>query len=228
MPRKPVKFLNKIYKTQGEFGKYVKNFIYNEIGICYDIKNTYPDKYNTLIKILERHPKFNSKTENMRNIKIIPNALNVKALEIIIIKKNGEIDISWRCAITGKHKTKKGELMSAMRSSIDEQISDFRTICEIVRCELCGSVEKIQVDHNDEKKSAFDELANNFVKENNNIKIPDNFGELNDGTHRRCFLEKYHVFRDKWVEYHRQHAILRMLCRNCNISRPKTKNKLIL
>ena len=228
MPRNPVNFLNKTYNTQREFEKYVKKIIYDEIGICCDIKNTYPDKYNILIKILERHPDFNSKTENMCNIKIVQDALNVKALKIIIIKNDGEIDISWKCAITGKHKSNKGELMSAMRSSIEEQIHNFRKSCGIEYCELCGSVEKLQVDHNDEKQSAFDELAYNFVKENNNMKIPNDFGELNDGTHRRCFLEKDNVFKDKWVDYHRRHTILRILCNDCNTSRPKTKNKLVI
>jgi hypothetical protein len=54
MPRKPVTFLNTKYKTQGEFGQYVKKFLYDDIGPCNDIKNTYPEKYNILIKILER------------------------------------------------------------------------------------------------------------------------------------------------------------------------------
>tara|TARA_Y100000389_G_scaffold175039_1_gene185487 strand:+ start:1097 stop:1783 length:687 start_codon:yes stop_codon:yes gene_type:complete len=228
MTRNQVVFLDNIYKTHRDFEQYVKKLIYEEIGVCLDVKNTYPDKYKILIQLLERHPEFNSKSKNMCNIKIINDVLNVKALKTIIIKNHGEIDISWRCAITGKHKPFKYELMSAMRSSIDEQIYDFKINYKNNSCELCDSVKEIQVDHNDTKNSAFDELVYKFVKENNNIKIPDNFGELNDGTHRRCFLEKNYIFRDKWVEYHRRNAILRMLCHKCNISRPKTKIKLVL
>ena len=166
MVRKPVTFLNTEYKTQGEFGKFVEKFI-ADIGICNDIKNVYNDKYGILIKILERHPNWNSKSENMRNIKIISNVLNRKALEIWIIKDDGEIDISWRCAITGKGKSKKNELMSAMRVSVREQTYNFRRNCGIYCCELCGNNENLEVDHNDEKNSAFDELAFNFIKENN-------------------------------------------------------------
>ena len=228
MPRNPVVFLDNNYKTQRDFEQYVKKLIYEEIGVCHDIKNTYPDKYIILIQLLKRHPEFNSKSKNMCNIKIINDVLNKNALKTIIIKNDGEIDISWRCAITGKHKSFKNELMSAMRSSIDEQIYDFKINCKNNSCELCDSVKGIQVDHNDTKNSAFDELAYKFVKENNDIKIPDNFGELNDGTHRKNFLEKDYIFRDKWVEYHRQNAILRMLCHKCNITRPKTKIKLVL
>ena len=227
MVRKPVTFLNTEYKTQGEFGNFVKNFI-EEIGICNDVKNVYKDKYSILIKILERHPNWNSKSENMRNIKISRNVLNKKALEIHIIKDDEEIDISWRCAITGKDKSKKSELIEAMRVSVIEQTQNFRENSDIYCCELCGNKERLDVDHNDEKNSAFDELAFNFIKENSGIKIPDNFGELNDGTYRRCFLEKDYVFKETWIKYHRNHAILRMLCHTCNINRPKTKKKLVL
>lgn len=227
MPRKPVVFLNQTFESQKDFEKYVKKIIY-DIGVCYDVKNKHPEKYKLLIKILERHPEFSYKSENMCNIKIINDILNVKALKIIIIKTNGEIDISWRCAINGKHKSKKGVLTTAMRSSIYKQIEDFRINSKNYCCELCGSVEALQVDHNDEKKSAFDELVYNFVNENKDIKIPDNFRELNDGTHRVGFLQEDNNFENKWVEYHRQHAILRILCKNCNLRRPKTKRKLIL
>ena len=49
-----VTFLNTEYKTQEEFGKFVKKIIYEDIGICYDIKNTYPEEYSILIKILAK------------------------------------------------------------------------------------------------------------------------------------------------------------------------------
>ena len=189
MPRKPVTFLNTEYKTQGEFEKYVKKIIYEDIGICNDIKNTYPDKYYILIKILERHPNFNSKTENMCNIKIVCDKLNKKALKILIINNDRRyVDISWRCAITAKHKSKKHDLMSAMRSSIDQQIHQFRREHNNDGCQLCGNIERLDVDHNDTKKSAFDEIVLNFINENNDMEIPDKFGELNDDTHRRLSL----------------------------------------
>lgn len=229
MPRKPIYHDGKKYKTQKEFEIFVKNLIYNEIGICNDIKNIYPYKYKKLIKILQRHPEFNSKSKNICNLIIIKNKLNRNALEINIVKTNKEIiDISWRCAITGKYKTKKSDLMSAMRISIYPQIYEFKRISKNHCCELCGSISKLDVDHDDTKNSAFDELVYNFINENKDIKIPNKFQESNDNTHRKCFLEKDKYFKDMWIRYHYQHACLRILCHSCNISRPKTKNKLKL
>ncbi len=199
-----------------------------DIGICDDVKNIKPEKFNILIKILERHPEFEYKTKDMNNIKIENDKLNKKALKILIIKNNGSlVDISWRCAITGKKKSNKSELMSAMRSSIEKQIQYFKKINKNKSCELCGNINNLHVDHNDTINSAFDELVFNFVEKNNNIKKPENFGELNDETHRRCFLEKDKIFKDKWIKYHLENAKLRFLCEKCNLTRKKTKIKLI-
>ena len=223
MPRKPIIFLDKTYKTQGEFEAYVKNLIYNEIGMCNDIQNIYPSHYISLIEILKRHPDFVSKTQNMCNIKIIRDTLNINALKIIIINTDtSEIDISWKCAITGKPKGNKHELMSAMRSSVDEQIFQFRKNNE-EKCGLCTNTDKLHVDH----IIHFDEIVLNFINmmENKNINIPNTFGDTNDDTHRRCFLEIDDNFKNEWVNYHYKNASLRMLCQNCNLTRSKTTNK---
>ena len=226
MPRKPITFMDTTYPTQGAFEKYVKNLIYNEIGICYDIKNKSHSQYKILIELLERHPDYDEKSKNMCNLKIVRDTLNKSAYKILIVKKEGEIDISWHCAITSKHKPFKHELMSAMRSSIDYQICAFKKKT-LQRCALCGDDNVMHVHHNDEVNSAFDELAGNFINimKNENIEIPNEFGDTNDNTHRRCFLQLDNYFETRWIEYHKQCASLRMLCKKCNISRPKTKNK---
>lgn len=229
MPRKPITFMDTIYPTQASFKKYVENLIYNEIDICDDIKNKYPSQYNILIKVLERHPDYDEKSKNMCNIKIVQDKLNKKGYKILIVKKEGEIDISWHCAITGEHKSLKHELMSAMRNSIVSQVLDFKNKT-LQLCVLCEGGNDMHVDHNDEINSAFDELAGKFIKimKNENIEIPTKFGDTNDETHRRCFLLDDNYFELRWIEYHKEHANLRMLCDKCNINRPKTKNKCLL
>lgn len=224
MPRKLIIFLDKTYKTQCEFEVFVKNLIYNDIGICNDIKNIYPSHYITLIEILKRHPDFISKTQNMCNITIIRDTLNINAFKIIIINTDeSENDISWKCAITGKSKGNKHELMSAMRSSVDEQIFQFRKDNE-KKCILCLNTDKLHVDH----IIHFDEIVFNFINimKSKNIKIPDTFKDTNDKTHRRCFLEIDNKLKNEWIDYHYQHANLRMLCQTCNLTRTKTKHKI--
>lgn len=187
MPGKPVIFLGTTYKTQREFELFVKNLIYKDIGVCNDIKNTHPSHYNVLIEILKRHPEFNIKTQNMINIKITKDTLNTSGLKILIINNDtSETDISWKCAITGKHNSDKYELMSAMRSSIEDQILEFKKTSEN-KCVLCSNTNKLHVNH----IVHFDEIIFDFINtiKNKNIKIPNTFGESDDNTHRRCFLK---------------------------------------
>ena len=134
----PVDFLGKRYKSQSEFSIFVKRFIY-DIGPCNDLKNYNLSKFEILIEILKRHPDFAIKTKNMNSIKITNDQLNKAALKIIIINDdNTEIDISWKCAITGKGKSLKSELLSAMRSSVEQQINTYRQSNK-GPCQLCGT-----------------------------------------------------------------------------------------
>jgi hypothetical protein len=219
MPRNQVILLGKVYKTQTEFSNFVKNFIYNEIGLCDNVKITYPEKYEILIEILKRHPEFILKTFDMNIIKLVKDTTNKKAIKIIIVRNDmSEIDISWRTAITGKHNTDKQELMSAMRSCIESQINKFRKENDI-KCSICSSSIKPHVDH----VIQFNELAMNFIKlmKEKNIQIPAIFGDMDDGTHRRCFLPVDNNFKNDWYKYHSDNAILRILCQHCNLTRAK-------
>ena len=167
----------------------------------------------------------------MINIKIVNDTLNKKGLKILIINKNDqEIDISWHCAITGKHKSKKHDLMSAMRIAIDKQINDYRINNKKNNCKLCNTDKDLDVDHSIEEESAFDQLVVKFLESYNILKenLPNKFAELNDNTHRRCFLQSDVEFEEKWIKYHKEHAKLRMLCHMCNIRQKKTKKKLQL
>ena len=223
MPRKPVIFLDKTYKTQGEFELFVKKIIYDDIGLCNDVKNIHTTNYNTLIEILKRHPEFISKTLNMCNIKIVKDVWNTSGLKILIINTDeSEIDISWKVAITGKHKSDKTELMSAIRSSVDEQIFQFRKKSN-GKCVLCPNTNKLHVDH----IIHFDEITFKFINimRSKNIEIPNNFGETDDNTHRRCFLEANDDFKNDWINYHYENASLQMLCQTCNLTKTKTKTK---
>ena len=115
--------------------------------------------------------------------------------------------------------------MSAMRSSVENQINSFRL--ENKNCELYGSFYNLQLDHNDEKKSAFDKLVLNFINENINIKVPNKFGVMDDDIHRNCFLQQRFILKDKWCDYHLRNASLRILCKKCNAGRPKTKRNIL-
>ena len=217
MPRKSLIFLGTEYATQKDFELYVKTLIYNIIGVCDDIKINHPDSFKVLNKILERNPNFNSRKENISTIKLVEDTSN-NSLKMFLVYENGhENAISWKCAITGKVKTDKYKLMSALRSSVEDQILKFRRE-SIQECNFCNSKNNLHVDH----IKHFEEIVFEFLEimKTKNKKIPTFFGETD--RNRKCFLENDSEIQTLWNEYHKREATLRMLCQSCNLKRPKT------
>lgn len=222
MKRNPIVFRGHTYKTQTEFESYVRKLLYEKICSCNSIKNDKPQCYEEIIDLLKRHPAYDEKIKNMSDIKLVPDKLNAKALKLMIINTDGsEGDISWRVAITGKRKSSKEKLRSALRSSIDDQILDFKKT-SIPMCEICNSVENLHVDH----ILQFEEIAQKFlnlIEQTGGMTIPSEFCDMTDGTHRQCFLAADKQFETFWQNYHNEHSTFRILCRTHNLSRKKFK-----
>ena len=208
------------YKTKKAKEDYVREVLYKKISECDDVKAKSKEDYDKLIEVLERHPDFKTKTNGMIKIAIRRNKLNKKALEIIIVKKNTEEDISWKTCITGKNKSPEEELLSALRSSISVQTRTFRNQSELI-CAFCDEPDNIHVDHYDPD---FQDLVIDFHEKHKHITIPYEFEDDPD-THCRKFHDVDNSYEEQWQKYHKDNANLRILCAKCNYSRPKTRNK---
>ena len=143
-----------------------------------------------------------------------------------ILKKDGnDIDISWRKGcIDGKSDTKEKKLKKAMRSSIDNQIREFKEKYNDNICKLCREeIKEIHVDH----EIYFDTLVVDFLEyvRNKGITIPTEFEDKDDRTNRPCFLQCDIYFESEWLKYHYRNAKLRILCQDCNLKRSKPKRK---
>ena len=152
------------------------------------------------------------------DIKINYNPVFKNQLEVYIIKENGDIDdVSvLRNCITGKP---KDNLKIAMRVAIQPQIYQFRLNQSKLVCELCNNSEKIEIDHHSEK-TPFAKLYIDFM-EGNSLSIPTSFDDT-DG-HLKCFKKEDYNFEKIWFDYHKNNAILRILCKKCNSSQLKYK-----
>lgn len=194
--------------------EYVKKII-NEIGLCENIKDEYPNYYIFFIKLFERHPNYNTKVQNLKNIKIRFNYKFKKQLEVYIEKEDGSItDISVNKCINNN---KKDLLYEAMRVSIDYQIDEYRKYNKLI-CIKCKSKMKPHVDHYNPK---FKDLKKNFLIEKNNI--PTIFNK--DSSNRNCFRNEDDDFENEWRTYHKHNAKLRILCEKCNQEREKVNYK---
>ena len=206
------------YKSQKSLKEYFRQVI-NEIDVCDSVKTNHLDKYLDFCEVFKRHPKYPDKFFNLVDVKIDHNPIYKNQLVVYIIKDNGEIDdVSvLNTCITGKN---KNNLLVAMRVAIQPQIDEYRLKNKIKVCEKCGSTDRIEIDHHNEK-IPFCKLEKDFININK-IKIPTDF-ENTEG-HLKCFKDEDTMFKEEWIKYHKENAILRMLCRKCNEYRPFIKN----
>ena len=203
------------YKTQKSLKKYISEII-QKIGKCNSIQEQYPEEFHDFIELFKRHSDYPNKFIGLIDIMIDYNPKFKNQYIVYIKKKDGEIDdvsVLNNC-ITGKP---KDNLILAMRNAIQPQIDEFKKKHKnICYCELCSETENIEIDHHSEK-APFAKLYHDFMKINT-LPKPTIFG--NDGF-MKCFQDIDAEFNNNWIKYHKDHAILRFLCRICNGSQPR-------
>ncbi len=206
---------DKHFTTKKSLEEYTKNIITN-IGCCSSIKNNHIHHYNFFVNLFTRHPKYPEKIYNMCDISIVRNKVNPKYLELNIIKDDGSIDdISWRSCVSGAEKDK---FKCAMRFAINEQIRHFRSTSNN-QCAICNTSEadEYHVDH----ENHFEGLLCEFLQTTQKTK-PTIFQNTYDN--RKSFTKDDIDYEDEWKSFHQNKALLRLLCRSCNLKRPKWKN----
>ena len=204
-------------KSQSNLKKYFREII-DRIRLCESVKTKYPIEFLDFCEVFKRHSEYPDKFIGFIDIKIDYNPEFKNELVVYIIKNNGEIDnvsVMNNC-ITGKSKDK---LKIAMRVSVQPQIDEFKNKCYIRVCELCGVRDEIEIDHHSEK-TPFAKLYFDFM-EINTLPLPTSFNETK--SYMKCFKEVDNIFEEKWINFHKDNAILRMLCRKCNSSQKKYK-----
>jgi len=206
------------FKTQASLKNYFRGII-NKIGVCESVQSEYPQEYTDFCQVFARHSEYPDKFLGFVDVKINYNPVFKNQLVVYIIKNNGDIDdvsVLNNC-VTGK--PKGNNLQIAMRVSIQPQIDEYKNNNCIKVCELCGEHDRIEIDHHSEKMP-FAKLYIDFM-EINKLHIPTLFNDTK--SHMKCFKEEDYSFREKWIQYHKDNAILRMLCRTCNGSQKMYK-----
>lgn len=197
--------------TKKEQLNHYKSLIYNT-GLCNSLKTHFPSVNDELMKLFINHPDYPKKIENVVDIAIIKNKITPKYLELQLIKSNGITDnISYIACINKPNKDKS--LKEAMRYAILSQILEFKNKQEHLKCMICKSGEDIHIDH----LILFRNLYNEFIKTRNDI--PTTFIEnfFNGAQFSPVDIQ----FENEWKEFHKEKAVLRCLCKKCNLTRNK-------
>ena len=176
----------------------VRNMIYS-IGITHEVDNP------LLYDLIKLHYDYVNKTRNMVSLGI---EARDRGLGLVIYTDTGRTVISWKCCFDGE-KSYKALLKVALRTSIDQQIQDYKRLNFPALCQLCDN-EAEEADHIYEFKHIRDEFLDSYTER------PDDFRK--NRWHRCCFLEG-EPMEALFQEYHRKVATYRPLCKLCNFNR---------
>lgn len=212
------------FKSQAECETFTRDCL-NKIGLTNSVKQTNNEYFNYLLELCKRHPNKDVKLKNFVDFQINYSVLNKKGMELNIVNENGTLtEISWKKCITGKKSTNNSKFNSALRTSVSNQIKDFRNKSNVDICQECNCSLFQICSHIDHYEPQFSQLVENFLEINKEIihSIPESYNKK-PNTYELFFKDD-----DKWIgeafaDYHFKNASLRVLCENCNLTRKKYK-----
>ena len=205
--------------TQQKRKEYTRT-IMCKIGLCESVKSSHPQLYEILTKdVIPFHPKYPEKCNGMVDLAIRNNEKygNLECWMKFANGREDNISLMKNC-VTGKPQDK---LKDACRVAIEPQTNIYRNAHKNQPCVKCNCLsDRMEVDHNFDELT-FQTLFENFM-DKCKTQIPQEFDE-HKGNHK-CFKPNDSDFEKQWQQYHHDHAILRMLCYDCNRRQPGKKN----
>lgn len=179
------------------------------------------DAFIDLLEIMMAQDKWLDKLDTIQAFKVTRSRQNKSLiLQVKVDKANRFLTVSWRNGSSKKRKV-EDPLQSAFRHAIYRQIMLWKKInsasAECVECKDINHLhKKLQADHKD---PLFIQLTKDFLENPINKEVPMEFDYHKCG---RKFKKRDNRFKQRWQNYHRQHATLQWLCRKCNLSKKKS------
>lgn len=179
--------------------------------------------FSFMINLFERHPDFDYKRGcGISKFAVVRNPFVPKHLCVDIIREDGtRVDISFVTAVSGKKKSLNSMWAGALRREVVEQVLFFREVNFVpgMACPLCGmkllDIPDVHIDH---VNPTFEQLVKEFecFLRTAHIEIPTEFTK--DGAHDPIRLCPKDVkIAQLWKRFHKTRAVLRIICRPCNL-----------
>lgn len=198
---------DKTFKSKKDMANYVRKMLY-EIGTTQSVKSINIHFYEFLVSLFQRHPRAETKLNNIDDIVIKKDVFGNMATDIVRVDGTN-CDISWVKCCDGRTSTYEEKLNDAMREAIVPYILTFKSQCHDI-CNMCQKKAcKYEIDH---CNIPFHQLKNNFM-----MMFPNNFTTSiasHTITNRNILTDD--VFKEKWINYHNENATLQQLCIPCH------------
>ena len=219
------------FKSKKELKKHVASMI-SEIGDVESLKTLNEQYFLFFIDLCKRHPNYVQKhLANIFDFRISRNVMNNNFKTVTVVKNDSsECTISWNACVLGIRVSDSKKFKESLRNSIVNQTTEFKRNANqvnsknIFTCELCNcslqnlDTTQFHVDH----VIHFQKLVVDFMDLHPEIEIPTNYNNNSYTSHVEFKPE------NAWIgllfaQYHLRHAILRVLCARCNLTRPHYK-----
>lgn len=196
----------------------IVNFLEKNVHRTLTLKSA-PEKFTMILQALyDRNRQLgNNKFEedtlnNVEAIKITRMS-TTKAL-IVQLKYKDSPDfttISWKKLYKNNEKTIHNQIVSAFRFHIHPQLVAYRLSRRVIKCDLCDNENNLEVDHMPPR--TFSNIFKSFITLENLTE--EDVSVWWSSRHSKYMIsDKY--LKEKWIDYHNQQAIYRILCGNCN------------
>jgi hypothetical protein len=172
-----------------------------------------------MFDLVKNHPEADEKLAGVVDFSIRKNKLGNGIALYIINQTPDPLDVSWVSCALRKGKSRKESFNCALRVSIYDQIRDYKALPDTntTRCTICLKQEltSCHVDH----VITFKTLVDKFVatQPQQPFEYPTAFTECNDGTNMYRLTDT--VMEKAFQQLHKEDAILRITCAQCNLSR---------
>jgi hypothetical protein len=214
---------NKTFKTKNECIQYIQAIL----------KKYFLDDYEKdfVYELLKRHPYYNEKINGA--ICDDSGCISIQKYMgnncFVVLKNNNNIDpFSYIICLNGKINN-RNDVITAFRNAIKQDISIYRNKIFFdnydVLCELCNT--KLYNDSNThiDHIIKFRDLLINFCCDNNlnmlDIEITKTKNDIKLINYKVINTNELIIsdiiILNKWIRYHKTNALLRPLCRECNI-----------
>lgn len=195
----------------------------NAIGVTGSVKNSDPKFYAVIREKLKKHPAYDYIFADTVDIAI--RRTDFGHLEFQAVDSERKRIAFQLAKLYMKPETLAKEcrrdLIAAMRSAIANQAVQFRNDSVDI-CVLCGARPtaefpnvEFHVDHNKDH-ATFKQLSEAWLQTKDAKTHPTYFDHGFDNM--RVFNQRDLEFAKEWQTYHKEHAVLRMLCKHCNLT----------
>ena len=213
---------NQIFKTQTECENYTRTIL-TELGIIDSIKLKNKEYFDFLFLLCKRHPQHIYKLNKFIDFRIYQDSFKRGLALNIVNNDNTYTEISWKICVSGKRKSQKTLFNSALRYCISLQIKEFRDTSDVSYCRECNCSLDDKIVHIDHHEIQFMQLVEDFLElHKETLIIPCEYTKQKL-TFQTMFKENDHWIGKLFEAYHLKHAVLRVLCEKCNLTRKKYK-----